>query len=144
MPGAVNFATHTPGLRNMAKVAADVHPRRTIPRFAPYTFKSWFHNGRESKSKGAPVILWPDTFNNYFHPEVAQSATEVLEAAGFQVIVPREDVCCGRPLYDWGMLDEAKRLLHDTLNTAKGPHREWRAGGRPGTELRVGVPRRDG
>ena len=35
-----------------------------------------------------PVLLWPDTFNNYFHPQIAQAAVEVLEAAGFQVAIP--------------------------------------------------------
>jgi Fe-S oxidoreductase len=59
------------------------------------------------------VILWADTFNNYFHPETAAAAVDVLEAAGFAVDVPRAALCCGRPLYDFGMLDIARRqLLH--------------------------------
>jgi Fe-S oxidoreductase len=52
-----------------------------------------------------------DTFNNYFHPETSRAALEVLEDAGFQVITSQQDLCCGRPLYDFGMLDEAKRYL---------------------------------
>ena len=35
----------------------------------------------------------------------------VLEVAGYQVIIPPANACCGRPLYDWGMLARAKRLL---------------------------------
>jgi len=62
------------------------------------------------------VILWADTFNNYFHPQTAQAAVEVLEGAGFEVLVPQANLCCGRPLYDFGMLDRAKRLLIDTLD----------------------------
>jgi Fe-S oxidoreductase len=61
-------------------------------------------------------VLWPDTFNNYFHPETAIAAVEVLEAAGWQVRLPNGNVCCGRPLYDFGMLDRAKRLLIGTLD----------------------------
>jgi Fe-S oxidoreductase len=61
------------------------------------------------------VMLWPDTFNNYFHSETAIAAVEVLEATGFSVRVPRGNVCCGRPLYDFGMLDRAKKLLLRTL-----------------------------
>lgn len=57
------------------------------------------------------VILWPDTFTNYFHPEIARAALEVLEEAGFQVSVPQAHLCCGRPLYDFGMLDHAKEYL---------------------------------
>src|SRR5262249_48746031 len=54
-----------------------------------------------------------DTFNNYFMPETAQAAVHVLEDAGFHVTVPAGHLCCGRPLYDYGFLDRARRyLLH--------------------------------
>ncbi len=62
-------------------------------------------------------MLWPDTFNNYFLPDTAKAAVEVLEAAGFRVSIPESILCCGRPLYDFGMLDRAKRLLLKILDT---------------------------
>ena len=65
------------------------------------------------------VVLWPDTFNNHFHPQTAKAAVEVLEAAGFQVVVPNKSLCCGRPLYDFGMLDTAKGLLREILDTLR-------------------------
>ncbi len=71
------------------------------------------------------MILWADTFNDYFHPEVAIAATEALEAAGFRVIVPEASLCCGRPLYDYGLLRLARRLLHQVLD---GLRDEIRAG----------------
>jgi len=55
--------------------------------------------------------LWVDTFTNYFHPEIGRAALEVLEEAAFQVRVPQSHLCCGRPLYDFGMLDQAKKYL---------------------------------
>jgi Fe-S oxidoreductase len=57
------------------------------------------------------VILWADTFNNYFHPRTSEAAFEVLTQAGFRVAVSREHLCCGRPLYDFGLLDQAKTYL---------------------------------
>jgi FAD/FMN-containing dehydrogenase/Fe-S oxidoreductase len=65
----------------------------------------------DSKPAARSVLLWADTFNNYFQPSTAQAAAEVLEAAGFEVIVPTAHLCCGRPLYDVGQLDRAKSLL---------------------------------
>src|SRR5438105_10626792 len=98
-----NLLTNAPGSSQLAKWCADVHPERTIPAFAPYTFKEWFRkrNGK-NRSVRKPdvtqkVILWADTFNNHFHPKTAEAAVEVLEAAGFAVQVPRQDLCCGRP-----------------------------------------------
>jgi Fe-S oxidoreductase len=61
------------------------------------------------------VLLWADTFNNYFTPHTAKAAVDVLEAAGYRVEVPEERLCCGRPLYDYGMLDLAKRKLRETM-----------------------------
>jgi FAD/FMN-containing dehydrogenase/Fe-S oxidoreductase len=122
IPDVANFFTQTPLLRDVAKVMADIAPQRQIPRFARQTFKDWFHqrNGKRNDNNGKPnVILWPDTFNNHFHPTTAQAAVEVLEAAGFHVEVPRESMCCGRPLYDYGFLDAAKRWLQDILDTIR-------------------------
>jgi Fe-S oxidoreductase len=57
------------------------------------------------------VFLWADTFNNYMHPGTMRAADQVLTEAGFRVTLPRRHICCGRPLYDFGMLDTAKRYL---------------------------------
>ncbi|HEX2638921.1 MAG TPA: (Fe-S)-binding protein, partial [Pyrinomonadaceae bacterium] len=119
-PSIANFFSHAPGFVSIARWAADVHPARTIPKFAPYNFKSRFKTKNpksEIRNPKLKVILWPDTFNNYFHPWVAEAAVDVLEAAGFEVAVPMQNLCCGRPLYDWGMLDDARKLLTTILTT---------------------------
>ncbi len=114
-PGLANLATHLPFLRDISKLIAGMPAKRTIPSFAPTTFRSWF-NRRHQNPDGDPVLLWPDTFNNYFHPETAMAAVEVLEHTGFRVQLPDQILCCGRPLYDFGMLHRAKRLLLKALN----------------------------
>ena len=117
MPGVVNFFTHTPPFSSVFKMAGGFAPERQIPTFATQTFKQWF-GLRGTKNDGMPqVMLWPDTFNNYLKPETAIAATEVLEAAGYQVIVPHQPLCCGRPLYDYGFLDQAEHLLRQVLDT---------------------------
>jgi FAD/FMN-containing dehydrogenase/Fe-S oxidoreductase len=119
-PGLVNLTTQLPFLRGISKLIAGIPSQRAIPAFARETFKAWFEK-RVRKAlapeNAPPVLLWPDTFNNYFHPATAQAAVEVLEAAGYRVIVPRPHLCCGRPLYDHGMLARAKKLLLNILDT---------------------------
>jgi FAD/FMN-containing dehydrogenase/Fe-S oxidoreductase len=115
-PGLANLATQLPGVRDLAKLAAGIPLQRRLPALAPVSFKRWFARQQPRNQGADPVILWPDTFNNYFHPHTAQAAVEVLEAAGFDVLVPQGNLCCGRPLYDFGMLDRAERLLLDTLD----------------------------
>jgi FAD/FMN-containing dehydrogenase/Fe-S oxidoreductase len=109
-PGLANLATQLPFVRDIAKFVAGVAPERSLPAFAPETFKAWFRS-RPRNHEGPPVLLWPDTFNNYFLPATAKAAVEVLEAAGYQVLLPQANLCCGRPLYDFGMLDRAQALL---------------------------------
>jgi FAD/FMN-containing dehydrogenase/Fe-S oxidoreductase len=123
-PGLANLATQLPVLRDISKLVAGIPRKRSVPAFAPETFKSWFQRRRaatlgnsELRNPESPsVLLWPDTFNNYFHPGTAKAAVDVLEAAGFQVLVPRAHLCCGRPLYDHGMLDRAQALLLQILD----------------------------
>ena len=124
-PGIVNFINRAPVMSGIVKAMIGVAPQRQMPAFAGETFKTWFAKNRgnfigRARPPGAPgsqgcVILWPDTFNNFFHPDTAIAAVEVLEAAGFEVVIPDVDLCCGRPLYDYGMLDTAKRWLRQIL-----------------------------
>jgi Fe-S oxidoreductase len=97
-------------------LAAGMPQQRVIPAFAPQTFKAWFRKRAVRHPDKPKVVLWPDTFNNYFFPETAQAAVEVLEAAGYQVTVPRQHLCCGRPLYDYGFLPLAKSYLEHVLH----------------------------
>ncbi|HTS76390.1 MAG TPA: FAD-linked oxidase C-terminal domain-containing protein [Bryobacteraceae bacterium] len=117
MPHLANLIGNTP----IAKQIAGITARRPVPKFAPVTFKDWFRRRGVRNVGQPPVILWADTFNNYFHPRVAAAAVEVLEDAGFRVIVPKAALCCGRPLYDYGFLDQAKDLLGEILHEMKEP-----------------------
>ncbi|MEO9138929.1 MAG: FAD-linked oxidase C-terminal domain-containing protein [Jatrophihabitans sp.] len=124
-PTIVNALTRSPVTGPMLKRAAGVHPDREVPRFAPHTFgSSW---DAANHTDGQRVILWPDTWNDHFHPPALSAGARVLEAAGFSVGLPSRWVCCGRPLYDWGMLGQARRLLRRTLRVL-------------GSDIDAGVP----
>jgi len=98
---------------------AGIAPERSMPAFAEETFTCWFHRRRGGRTSGPRVLLWADTFNDMFRPQTAIAATALLEDAGFQVILPREPLCCGRPLYDWGWLQKARSLWERTLSVLK-------------------------
>ena len=115
-PGLANLTTQLPFLRDIAKLVAGMPRERNIPAFAPQTFRNWFTRRPPRNIGASAVLLWPDTFNNYFLPDTAKAAVDVLEAAGFQVRLPAASLCCGRPLYDFGMLDRAKTLLLKILD----------------------------
>jgi Fe-S oxidoreductase len=124
-PRIANFVTQTRGLRSIVKRIGNIAPERSVPKFATRTFRHSFAR-RPSRDRNAPeVMLWPDTWNNHFHPETALAAVDVLEAAGFRVSIPRVSLCCGRPLYDFGMLHLARKLLLQILNALR---HEIRAG----------------
>ena len=126
-PGLVNLTTQLPFLRDIAKLLAGMPKERSIPVFAPQTFRDWFRRRGPRNVGEMPVLLWPDTFNNYFLPDTSKAAVDVLETAGFQVLLPSANLCCGRPLYDWGMLERAKSLLLQILDVLS-------------PEIEVGIP----
>lgn len=125
LPETVNFFARVPGFSQLAKFLAGMDQRREIPEFAPLTLQAWFRRRGGSVNKTGPrVVLWPDTFNNYFHTNVGTACVEALEEAKFHVIMPREHVCCGRPLYDYGLLDMAERYLRHTIATLRDEIRQ--------------------
>jgi FAD/FMN-containing dehydrogenase/Fe-S oxidoreductase len=119
-PHLVNAINNAPGISPLIKKILHIHPNRTFPRFAkPFTpdrrlarRPERYRDRRPAVPNTAPeVFLWADTFNNYFHPATMRAAHRVLTTAGFRVTLPTQHLCCGRPLYDFGMLDTAKKYL---------------------------------
>ncbi len=123
VPLLVNLLTHAPILSGLAKKIAGIAQERRIPSYASWTFTEWFRKRSAPPNSGSGsrtrVLIWPDTFNNYFHPETARAAVEVLEHLGFEVAIPARPLCCGRPLYDFGTLDIAKRMLRQILDALR-------------------------
>jgi FAD/FMN-containing dehydrogenase/Fe-S oxidoreductase len=121
MPGLANFLTQTPGINALVKAGGGIAQKRRMPAFARRSFRQWFAAHAPKNPNGPPVILFPDTFNNFFRPETAINAVHVLESLGWHVTVPPRVLCCGRPLYDWGMLHQAKSLLKQVVTVLKEP-----------------------
>jgi Fe-S oxidoreductase len=126
---AARLASKAPGVANLlapvAKRVVGVHPDRHLPEFAPLTLRDWYALRGSHNPAGRKVILWPDTFTNHFHTDVGVATVEALEDAGFRVVMPQGHLCCGRPLYDYGMLDLAARYLERVLEALRD---EIRAG----------------
>jgi FAD/FMN-containing dehydrogenase/Fe-S oxidoreductase len=124
-PRLANFMLQAPGLKRIAALTAGIDASRPMPRYANTTFRRWF-GARKPRTgeRNDAVVLWPDTFNNHFYPQTAQAGVAVLEAAGCGVQLPPTPLCCGRPLYDYGRLDEARRRLERIIDVLREPIRQ--------------------
>jgi FAD/FMN-containing dehydrogenase/Fe-S oxidoreductase len=120
-PRVANLVTQAPGLAALAKRAVGVSPKRRLPPLATETLRGWFRTHESALSSGRHVVLWPDTFTNYFEPEIGVAAVGVLEQAGLRVEMPRRHLCCGRPLYDYGFLGLARRYGLRVLDELREP-----------------------
>jgi FAD/FMN-containing dehydrogenase/Fe-S oxidoreductase len=118
-PDLVNIITQTPRLDAIAKQVAGMALERRIPAFAPRTFREWWQQRETNNEDGPRVLLWVDAYYNHFFPAVLQAGVEVLEHAGYRVIVPGQWLASGRPLYEYGMLDLAKRQLRQVLDALR-------------------------
>ena len=123
LPLSSRFAARAPRLVNrlarlpLTKRLGGIAPEREIPAFAEQTFTSWFAGRRPAQGVNGEVLLWPDTFTNHLAPEVGRAAVEVLEAAGYQVVLPEKSVCCGLTWISTGQLTRAKKVLERSLAT---------------------------
>ncbi|HWX21612.1 MAG TPA: FAD-linked oxidase C-terminal domain-containing protein, partial [Candidatus Binatia bacterium] len=85
--------------------------QRVLPHYARQRFDRWF--ARHERPATAPlgrVVLWDDTFVRYHEPHIGIAAVKVLEAAGFEVVLPINRKCCGRPAFSQGHLRRAAHL----------------------------------
>jgi FAD/FMN-containing dehydrogenase/Fe-S oxidoreductase len=135
-PAATNAVTGSL-LQIPLKWAAGIAPGRQIPRFASRSLRSSLRRrpagqGRRLSqgpgggqgqvmdpptSPGGRVVLWPDSFTSYLAPQVGVAAVEVLEDAGFEVVLPAGPVCCGLTWISTGQLGVAKRVLARSLRS---------------------------
>ncbi|MGH3661224.1 MAG: FAD-binding and (Fe-S)-binding domain-containing protein [Micromonosporaceae bacterium] len=132
MPRLANAVTGSRLFRRLGGVTVD----RPAPRFASKSLRRLLagqarandarggvdgtrsvngSRGQEATARG-DVVLWPDTFTDAFLPDGGLAAKTVLESAGQTVTLPPRWACCGRTLYDFGMLDKAKSTLRRTLD----------------------------
>lgn len=110
-----NVVLGAPGLGWAVRRLMGVTTARPAPRFARRTFRRGPVAAARRDDPEATVVVWPDTFTDAFRPGVADDLVAVLEAVGERVAVPSSWACCGRPLYDAGMLGLARRTLSHLL-----------------------------
>jgi FAD/FMN-containing dehydrogenase/Fe-S oxidoreductase len=122
LPRWADLAARAPRLANavlgsrpggrLARWSAGMDQRRSLPEFAPRTFRQQWPG---SSGTGPPVALWVDSFTDHFAPQVALAAARVLEAAGYRVQVPGDDTCCALTWITTGQLTAARRILGRTV-----------------------------
>jgi FAD/FMN-containing dehydrogenase/Fe-S oxidoreductase len=131
-PRMANFFLTREPFAGAARALTGVAAQRALPVFAHETFDHAFRRRRaplaSSPAPSSPslnsmhrrILLWPDTFNNHWHPQTLAAAVFVLEQAGCDVQLPNGHLCCGRPLYEFGLLDTAVRYLQSVLHALRG------------------------
>lgn len=109
-PGIANAMLQWPWLRGRMEQMLGLSAKRPLPPYASERFDFWFakHSHPTSPTRG-PIILWDDTFVRYHEPTIGKAAVAVLEAAGFEVLLPQKRECCGRPAFSQGNLDAAAK-----------------------------------
>jgi len=127
LPALFNWASGLAVTRWLLERVAGIDRRRPLPKLAAATFTEWFrHHAPPAAAPRGEVVLFHDTFVTYNTPEIGRAAVELLEAAGYRVVLV-DKKCCGRPLISKGMLAEARA------------HAAWNVG-RLASYARRGVP----
>ncbi len=108
-PLANRMARFGPAAR-LAKAAAGIDQRRSIPAFAPKTMR------RVAPTGGTPdVWIWADSFTDHFFPDHGLATIRYLESVGLTARVIPDDACCGLTLITTGQLDRARTQMERTV-----------------------------
>ena len=116
--------------KSYRKIGVTTEPASKLPPGAWEAFKAsgqWHGEAPVPPPPPQVVVLWPDTWNNYYHPQTLAAAEKVLTQAGFRVQIPKSHICCGRALYDFGLLGTARAYLAKVFD-------------RMATEIDAGLP----
>ncbi|MDX6277875.1 MAG: hypothetical protein QOJ72_2003, partial [Nocardioidaceae bacterium] len=112
-----NLMLRTPGIRSVARWSAGVDQRRSLPTFARKRLSRWARQREVVEGARPRVLLWADSFTEYFSTESGRSAVTLLEAAGYQVELLPRAACCGLTWITTGQLDRAQKIVADTVAT---------------------------
>ena len=110
-----NATMRHPLVRAIMERTLGVSRERTLPAFAPESFTSWFRKRGAPQGTAKQVVLFNDSFNTWNDPHIAIAATEVLEALGYEVLLPGHR-CCGRPMMSEGLVEDARRAALDVVS----------------------------
>lgn len=117
--GLANAVLSISPLRKLAFRLAGIDPRREMPGFATRPFSkisgSLRAGGVPGNSDNRYVMLWADSFSETLDTRGAQAAVAVLQKAGYTVLIPPAQVCCGLTWISTGQLNIAKRKLQQLL-----------------------------
>ena len=104
-------------VQRLAKAAAGIDARRSVPPFARQSLRGWARRGSRvaGPGHGYDVVVWADSFTDSFASPSGRAAVAVLEGAGLRVGVVGEPACCGLTWISTGQLDAARRILRRTV-----------------------------
>ncbi|SDB96750.1 FAD/FMN-containing dehydrogenase [Sanguibacter gelidistatuariae] len=135
LPKIANFALSIKPLATVVLTLGGMDTRRSIPSFADVPFRTWWKRegaalaatsragvgqagGQVTEAKRKPkVVLWTDSFSDSLAPNVPEAAVKVLLAAGYDVVIPEDEACCGLTWISTGQLDGAKKKLSTLMDT---------------------------
>jgi Fe-S oxidoreductase len=96
-------------VRTLNERVLGIDRRRTLPRWSGRPFAS-----RVRERGTGDVLIFNDTFTNYYDAEIGTAALNVLSRAGIKAgIAPNG--CCGRPLISKGLLARARRRAAENV-----------------------------
>ena len=125
-PRLVNILQSASLGKRFASKALDISREKSLPALSTLIFKDWLAKNSHSqdahfywigKEDNHPIVLWTDSINSHYRPNILISAITVLSKSGYRVAIARKHFCCGRPLYEYGFLTQAKRHLEAILDT---------------------------
>ena len=110
MPFLYNAIFRTPATRRLVNRFVGFHPERSMPLLHNTTLRQWYEKRKKNNTtKAHRVYLFCDEFTNYNDVPVGHKLILLLEALGYEVIIP-EHIESGRSYLSKGFVKKAKEI----------------------------------
>ncbi len=109
-----NYAFNLKPARWFAEFALGIHHLAPLPKFTRQRFTSWFQDHPKPTHSNRKVVYFHGCSTEYYEPHIGRAAVQVLEANGFEVIVPPQN-CCGLPLLSNGEFEAARKYHENNI-----------------------------
>jgi FAD/FMN-containing dehydrogenase/Fe-S oxidoreductase len=114
----LNLNSVIPGIGLMTEKALGFHRKRSLPTWWSRPFRAREAMTPTIGTGEKDVVLFADTFNSAFEPEIVRAALRVLRAGDYRVHSVEaggRPLCCGRTYLSVGMVDQARAEARRTV-----------------------------
>ncbi len=105
----VNWTLKLNVVKSLMDSVLKIDSHRMFPNYSTQTFEAWYkkYGQDEQKKFSNQVCYFHGCYVNYNYPQLGKDLIKIMNAAGYGVLLLKNEKCCGVPLISNGLITQA-------------------------------------